>query len=95
MSALLQNRNNVIVNDFFIFYKFPLPSTLSLPHPFCSTIAPTSLHKPSLNLMEKRVITQHSFPLRHGWGICGPRDKSGTREHLKWPASEFSLSNLE
>jgi len=30
-----------------------------------------------------------------GWGTCGPRTKCGPREHLIWPASEFSLPNLE
>jgi len=28
---LLLNRNNYIDNDFFVFCKFPLPSTLFLP----------------------------------------------------------------
>jgi len=29
-----------------------------------------------------------------GWGTCDPRAKCGPREHLIWPASEFSLPKL-
>ena len=33
--------------------------------------------------------------LEQGWGTCGPRAKCCPHEHLIWPASEFSLHNLE
>jgi len=37
----------------------------------------------------------HIFPLKQGWGTCGPPTKCGPREHLIWRASEFLLPNLE
>jgi len=41
------------------------------------------------------VDVQQVIRLSQGWGTCGPRTKCGLREHLIWPASEFSLLNLE
>jgi len=33
--------------------------------------------------------------LKQGWRTCGPRAKCGPHKHLIWPASEFSLLELE
>jgi len=32
--------------------------------------------------------------LNQGWGTCGPQAKCGPCERFIWPASEFSLPNL-
>jgi len=41
------------------------------------------------------VQSEQIFTVQQGWGTCSPWAKSGLREHLMWPASEFLLPNLE
>jgi len=39
------------------------------------------------------VTSQWLKNIDQGWGTCSPRAKCSPRNHLIWPASEFSLPN--
>jgi len=41
------------------------------------------------------IVWVSAISLDQEWKTCGPRAKGDLREHLIWPATEFSLPMLE